>query len=286
LPRETEPTITADHVRNAIDAREFRADRIRERMYEEIERGTLRIQTRGTAVGQINGLSVILLGRFEFGRPARISAQVRLGKGNIIDIEREVELGGPTHSKGVMILSGFVGARFGHKRPLAFSASLVFEQSYSGVEGDSASAAELLALLSAIAEVPLNQERAITGSVDQQGRIQAIGGVNQKIEGFFDICKQHTLTGNQGVIIPRTNVAHLMLRRDVIAAVAEGRFHIWAASTIDDAIELLTDMPAGSAGDDGNYPPDTFNHRVDARLAQLADTMASFGKREDDGPHA
>jgi lon-related putative ATP-dependent protease len=208
--------VTASEVQRAIDAQFRRGDRVYRRLQEEIARKTIRIETNGEEIGQINGLSVISLGGLAFGNPSRITARVRLGRGEVVDIEREVELGGPLHSKGVLILSGFLGGRFGKTRPLSLSASLVFEQSYSAVEGDSASAAELFALLSTLAEAPINQSFAVTGSVDQHGRIQAIGGVNEKIEGFFDACRITGFTGRQGVLIPASNVHHLMLRDDVV----------------------------------------------------------------------
>jgi lon-related putative ATP-dependent protease len=262
--------VSAAAVQRAIDAQVQRADRMRGRMQEEIERGTILIDTQGEKVGQINGLSVLMLGNFAFGRPSRITARIRLGKGEVVDIEREVELGGPIHSKGVLILAGFLGARFGQERPLSLSASLVFEQSYSGVEGDSASSAELYALLSALAEAPIKQALAVTGSVNQHGQVQAIGGVNEKIEGFFDVCRARGLTGEQGVLIPASNVKHLMLRQDVVEAAAAGQFHIYPVETIDQGIELLTGLPAGERDESGHFPEGSINQRVEARLAALA----------------
>jgi lon-related putative ATP-dependent protease len=258
--------VCADDVQRAIDARIGRADRIRRRIQEEIRRDTLLIDTAGAAVGQVNGLAVISLGAFSFGHPTRITARTRLGKGGVVDIEREAKLGGPIHAKGVLILSGFLAGRYALDYPLSLSASLVFEQSYAGVEGDSASAAELYALLSALAEVPLRQSMAVTGSVNQQGRIQPIGGVNEKIEGFFDTCNARGLTGEQGVLIPAANVKHLMLRQDVVEAVAQERFSVHAIATIDEGLELLTGLPAGERGDDGRFPPDSLNGRVEQRL--------------------
>jgi len=275
--------VTGEDVQRAIDAQIYRSDRIRERIQEEILRGTILIDTDGTKVGQVNGLSVIQLGNFAFGRPSRITARVRLGKGEVVDIEREVELGGPIHSKGVLILSGFLGARYASDRPLSLSASLVFEQSYSGVEGDSASSAELYALLSAIAQVPIKQSLAVTGSVNQYGQVQAIGGVNEKIEGFFDVCKARGLTGEQGVIIPASNVKHLMLREDVVQAASEGKFHIYPVETVDQGIELLTGMPAGEPDEEGNYPEDTFNGMVQAQLIKLAEERAALSGSEEEG---
>jgi lon-related putative ATP-dependent protease len=233
-------------IQAALDAQVRRGDRIYRRMQEEIGRKTIRIETGGAAVGQINGLSVISLGNLAFGNPTRITAQVRMGRGEVVDIEREVQLGGPLHSKGILILSGFLGGRFGATRPLSLHASLVFEQSYGGVDGDSASAAELFALLSALAEVPIKQCFAVTGSVDQHGIIQAIGGINEKIEGFFDVCRAGGLTGEQGIIFPASNVKHLMLRADVVAATAEGKFRIIPMTTIDQGFELLTGVPTAT----------------------------------------
>ncbi len=264
----------------AIAARRGRADRIYRRFQEEIGRDTLRIETAGERVGQVNGLSVITLGGASFGHPSRITAQVRLGKGEVIDIEREVALGGPIHSKGVLILSGFLGGRFGRNGPLSLTASLVFEQSYGGVEGDSASAAELFALLSALADAPIRQSFAVTGSVDQHGQIQAIGGVNEKIEGFFDVCQRRGLTGEQGVLIPASNVQHLMLRHDVVEAAAAGRFSVIPIYTIDQGIELLTGLPAGLPDATGGYAEGTINRRISARLAAFAQrAIAAAGPR-------
>jgi len=223
---------------------------------------------------------VLSMGQFAFGRPSRITARVRLGRGEVVDIEREVALGGPIHSKGVLILSAYLGARYASDRPLSLSASLVFEQSYSGVEGDSASSAELYALLSALADLPVKQGLAVTGSVNQRGQVQAIGGVNEKIEGFFDICRAQGLTGEQGVLIPASNVKHLMLRHDVVAAVAAGQFQVYAVETIDQGIELLTGVPAGERDDTGEFPAGSVNQRVETRLIALAEKRLAFGVPE------
>jgi lon-related putative ATP-dependent protease len=262
--------IGASDVEAAVAARRRRADRVYWRLQEEIKRQTIRIETDGERIGQINGLSVYSLGVMSFGHPTRITAQVRFGRGELIDIEREVALGGPIHSKGVLILSGFLGGRFGRNGPLSLTASLVFEQSYGMVEGDSASAAELFALMSALAEIPIRQCFAVTGSVDQLGRIQAIGGVNEKIEGYFDVCQARGLTGHQGVIIPAANVRHLMLRSDIVAAAKAGQFQVVPIDTVDQGLELLIGLPAGSVDITGNYPEGTVNRRVAARLAALA----------------
>ena len=259
--------ITASHVQQAVTMREERIGRIREKSQESITRDIVLIDTDGARIGQINGLSVLSIGELSFGRPTRISARIGIGAGRVLDIEREVELGGPLHSKGVLILSGFLRERFGVSSPLALTASLVFEQSYGGVDGDSASSAELYCLLSALAEAPIKQCFAVTGSVNQHGQVQAIGWVNEKIEGFFDICNARGLTGQQGVLIPSANVKHLMLRQDVVAAVREGRFHIHAIDSIDQGIEVLTGVAAGERLANGQYPDGTINARVAARLA-------------------
>jgi predicted ATP-dependent protease len=214
-----------------------------------------------------------------FGRPSRITARVRMGDSNVVDIEREVELGGPIHSKGVFILSALLGARYLPDAPLALSASLVFEQSYGEVEGDSASSAELFALLSALADAPIRQSLAVTGSVNQQGEIQPIGGVNEKIEGFFDVCNVRGLTGNQGVIIPGTNVKHLMLREDVRKAVEAGKFAIHAIDSVDDGIELLTGIPAGQRDDQGRFPDGSLNRCVEDTLARYSATMQAWASK-------
>jgi len=276
--KEGRAVVAAEDVQRAIDSQVYRASRLRDRYREEVLRGTLMIDTEGAKVGQVNGLSVVQPGRFAFGHPSRITARVRLGRGEVVDIEREVELSGPIHSKGVLILSGFLGARYSSDRPLSLSASLVFEQSYSGVEGDSASSAELYALLSALAETPIKQSLAVTGSVNQRGEVQAIGGVNEKIEGFFDLCHARGLTGEQGVLIPASNVKHLMLRRDVVEAVEAGKFHVYPVQTIDQGIALLTGLEAGERDSAGNFPEGSVNHRVEARLIALAEKRAAFGQ--------
>ncbi len=268
--REGVSRVTAAHVGKAIEASVFRSDRLRALIQETIRRGVLVIETQGRAVGQVNGLSVIQLDHFRFGRPSRITCRVSAGKGQVADIEREVELGGPLHSKGVLILAGFLNARYGKEQPIALNASLVFEQSYSGVEGDSASSAELYALMSALADYPIRQSLAVTGSVDQGGRVQAIGGVNEKIEGFFDVCAARGLTGEEGVLIPKSNLENLMLRGDVIDAVKAGKFRIHAVATVDEGIEILTGVPAGAPDADGAYPAGSVNAGIVARLAQFA----------------
>jgi len=274
-------TVAAEDVQRAIDAQVRRADRISQRLREEIGRGTILIDSDGRKVGQVNGLAVMSLGGFAFGHPSRITARTRLGKGEVIDIEREVKLGGPIHSKGVLILSGFLAGRYALEHPLSLSASLVFEQSYGGVEGDSASSAELYALLSSLAETPIRQSLAVTGSVNQLGEVQAIGGVNEKIEGFFDVCKERGLTGDQGVLIPASNIKHLMLRIDVVEAVAQGRFAVYPVSTIDEGIEILTGLPAGDRDADGRFPAGSINGRVEARLIGFSERIRALRSKED-----
>jgi lon-related putative ATP-dependent protease len=262
--------VTSDDITAAVNARRRRSGRMHERSLAEIARGTVLIPTTGEAIGTVNGLSVINLGETVFGRPSRITVSVRLGDGDVVDIEREVSLGGPLHSKGVLILGGFLGARFGRTRPLSLHASLTFEQSYGGVEGDSASLAELCALLSAVGGIPLRQGIALTGSLSQRGEVQPIGGVNEKIEGFFDVCAARGLDGRQGVIVPALNAPNLMLRDDVVAACAVGRFAVWAVRTVDEAMEVLSGLPAGEEDADGMWPGGSVNGLVAAGLDNLA----------------
>jgi lon-related putative ATP-dependent protease len=263
------PHVAAGDVRRAVDERRRRGDRLSTRTREAILRGTVAIDTAGTEIGQVNGLAVYPLGEFAFAQPTRITATVRLGEGEIVDIERESKLGGNIHSKAMMILGAYLSARYAEEIPLSLQARVAFEQTYGGVEGDSASAAELCALLSAVSELPLRQSLAVTGSIDQLGRIQAIGGVNEKIEGFFDLCNARGLTGEQGVIIPAANVAHLMLREDVVAACADGRFRVYAVEHADDVMELLTGLPAGEPDDEGNLPEQCVTARVMERVARF-----------------
>ncbi|MEW8057921.1 MAG: ATP-binding protein [Candidatus Thiodiazotropha endolucinida] len=267
--------ISRDDVQQAIEAQIHRADRVQRRLQDEVVRGTLMIATDGEVVGQINGLSVMLLGDQRFGHPNRITARARLGKGQVVDIEREVELGGPIHSKGVYILSGFIAGRYVPDYPLSLSASLVFEQSYGGVEGDSASSAELYALLSALSGLPIKQQFAVTGSVNQMGEVQAIGGVNEKIEGFFDICRTRGLSGHQGVLIPSANIKHLILREDVVQAVKADKFAVYPIENIDQGIALLTGIPAGTRDENGEFPEDSVNGRVEASLIRFSEHMQS-----------
>ena len=270
---------TKQDVARAIEEQIQRSDRLRDRAQETIARGVVLIDTEGAQVGQINGLSVLQLGSFAFGRPSRITARVRLGSGRVIDIEREVKLGGPLHSKGVMILWGFLAGRYALDVPLALAASLVFEQSYGGVDGDSASSAELYALLSALSELPIRQSLAVTGSVNQRGEVQAIGGVNEKIEGFFDICRARGLNEQQGVLIPKSNVQHLMLREDVVEAARHRQFAVYPVTTIDEGIEMLTGIKAGERGPEGRFPAGTINRLVEDKLRTFAERARGFCER-------
>lgn len=274
--------IANSDVQQAIDHKTHRLDKLREKLYENIHRGTVLIDTEGKVTGQVNGLSVLQLGEFSFGQPSRITATTRLGNGKVVDIERETELGGAIHSKGVLILSSFIAARYSRKTLFSVAASLVFEQSYGHIEGDSASLAELCAILSSIALVPLRQDLAITGSINQLGDVQPIGGVNEKIEGFFDICAKKGLTGTQGVIIPATNIKHLMLRWDVVHAAQSGQFSIYAVSTVDEAVELLTGMEAGIVNEQGVYQPESFNGKVEAQLLQFTKIKKEFISKSED----
>ncbi len=262
--------VAAVHVRRAIDERIERLNMVEEKIQEMIIDGSILIDTDGAVVGQVNGLSVYQLGEYEFGRPSRITAKTAFGKAGIINIEREASLSGPTHNKGVLILGGYLRATYAQDKPLELSASIAFEQSYSGVDGDSASSTEIYALLSSLSGVPLRQDIAVTGSVNQHGEIQPIGGVNLKIEGFFDVCMARGLTGKQGVLIPRRNVQDLMLRHDVVQAVEEQRFHIYAIETIDEGIALLAGRPAGKRLRSGGFAPGSMHALVDATLKRYA----------------
>ena len=281
---EAAAAISAHHIDEAVDAQIARADRLRERSLEMITRDIVMIDTEGERVGQVNGLSVLSMGSVSFGRPSRITARVRMGLGSarVIDIEREVALGGPIHTKGVLILSGYISGQFLPAIPLSMSASVVFEQSYGGVDGDSASSAELYALISALAEAPIAQGLAVTGSVNQLGEVQAIGGVNDKIEGFFDICMRRGLTGDQGVLIPASNVKHLMLRQDVVDAVERGMFAIYPVEHVEEGVELLMGAPAGIRGPDGKFPDGSIYARTEQRLAAFADNQIRFAQRPAD----
>ncbi len=273
--------ITHEHVSKAIEEKVYRSNLIEEKLGEMIERGSILVDTVGEKVGQVNGLAVMGMGDYMFGKPSRITASVGLGKKGIIDIEKQADMGGPTHTKGVHILTGFLTNRYAKKHPLSLTARLVFEQSYSGVDGDSASSTETYAMLSALSGVPIKQHFAVTGSVNQKGEVQAIGGVNQKIEGFFDLCKFRGLTGEHGVMIPESNVKNLMLREDVVEAVKDGKFHIYSVSTIDQGIEVLTGVPAGEQTKSGDYPEGTINYLAQQKLDEMAKLLAPKKKDEE-----
>ncbi len=275
--------VTREDVQKALDMQLVRVGRVPDRIQEQILSDQVLIDTEEAVVGQVNGLSVYALGNHMFGRPSRITAKVRMGSGEVVDIEREVDMGGPIHSKGVLILSGFLGERYAAERPLSLRATIVFEQSYGGVEGDSASSAELFALLSALSGAPIKQSLAVTGSINQRGQIQVIGGVNEKIEGFFDVCKARGLTGEQGVLIPAANVRNLMLRSDIQEAARNGQFHIYPISTVDEGMALLTGIPPGEPDESGEFPPESINGRVVARLAAFTEKQRQFSDsgRED-----
>jgi lon-related putative ATP-dependent protease len=270
--------VSGSHVKKAIDERHYRSNLVQERIQEMIERGSIMIDVDRAIVGQVNGLSVSGLGDITFGRPSRITVSVGLGRGGLVDIEREAKLGGPLHTKGVLILSGYLMDQYAQDKPLSLSARLVFEQSYGGVDGDSASSTELYALLSSLSGVPIKQGIAVTGSVNQKGQVQAIGGVNAKVEGFFAVCEARGLTGEQGVLIPESNVPNLMLKEEVVDAVREGKFHIWAVQTIDEGIEVLTGVKAGRRLEDGGFEAGTVHHLVDQRLRMLAQSMKEYGE--------
>jgi len=275
--------ITAEDIVSAVEAGRKRLDYLAERYRQSITDGTVLIDTEGAVVGQINGLSVAQTAEFAFGMPSRVTARTFLGRAGVASIDREVKMTGPIHDKGQLILSSYLASRFAQRHSLSVAASLTFEQSYGGIEGDSASSTELYALLSSLAEAPIKQSLAVTGSVNQFGQVQAIGGVNAKIEGFFDLCQERGLTGDQGVLIPASNVRHLMLRDDVTAAVREGRFHIHAVSTIEEGIELLTGVPAGEADENGDYPEGTIYHRVQRKLDAYREALKAEAKPRGNG---
>ena len=268
--------IKENHIRKAIEEKHYRSNLIQEKIQQMIEKGLILIDTRGSVVGQVNGLSVMSLGDFAFGRPSRVTASVGLGREGIIDIERESMLGGPIHSKGVLILGGYLSNKYAQDKPLSLSARLVFEQSYEGVEGDSASSTDLYTILSALSRLPVKQSIAVTGSVNQKGEVQAIGGVNEKIEGFYEVCKVKGFTGQQGVIIPESNVQNLMLKEEIVESVKNGMFHIYPVKTIEEGIEILTGVKAGTRGPDGVFEEGTVNYRVDRRLKDLAEKLKEY----------
>jgi len=284
--KDNAPMVLAKHVDKAAEQRFFRHNLPYEHITELIADNVFMIDVKGSVVGQVNGLSVHSLGDVSFGRPSRITCKTFLGRGGVINIERESQLSGKIHDKGVLILSGYLGWKYAQDSPLALSASLCFEQSYDGVEGDSASSTELYALLSSLADVPLKQNIAVTGSVNQKGEVQPIGGVNQKIEGFYHICQAKGLTGDQGVMIPHQNITNLMLRQEVVDAVKEGKFHIYAVRSIDEGLEVLTDLAAGKKTAKGTYPKESINYKVDKKLKEMADKLKKFSIPEAKGKNS
>ena len=280
--RENENTIRKRHVSQAIKERIERLNLIEEKIQEMIEQGTLLIDTEGAVIGQVNGLSVYDLGEYSFGKPTRITARTSMGRAGIINIEREADLSGKTHNKGMLILSGYLRSKYAQDKPLTVSASICFEQSYSGVDGDSASSTEAYALISSIANLPLRQDIAVTGSINQKGEIQAIGGVNQKIEGFYSVCKAKGLTGTQGVIIPETNIPDLMLREDIVEAIKEKKFHLYSVKTIDQGIEILTGRKAGKKLENGKFEKNSVNNLVNQKLLEFAIKLKEFSKEKEE----
>jgi lon-related putative ATP-dependent protease len=276
------PRVTADDVRQALNEARYRSSLAEEETRQMITDGTLNIQTSGAVVGQINGLSVVEIGEYEFGQPSRISVRTYVGRNGLISIEREAHLSGRIYNKGVLILEGYLGGQYATDRPLTLAASISFEQNYSDVDGDSATSAELYALLSSLANLPIKQSIAVTGAVDQRGHVMPIGGVQYKIEGFFDVCQARGLTGDQGVLIPVTNIKHLMLREDVVEACKKKRFHIWAVNTIDEGLELLTGVTAGRRSVRGTFPKESVHGRVQARLKSIADYLDGRDKDQRD----
>jgi predicted ATP-dependent protease len=269
--------VEAADVRRALVAWKQRHERAQLQYLEMIQRNIMLVDTASGKIGQINGLSVLSMGGYAFGRPVRITASVRVGTGEVVDVEREVELGGPLHSKGVLIIGSYLSSRYAMDLPPSLHASIVFEQSYAGIDGDSASSAELYAILSALSGIPIHQGFAVTGSVNQRGEIQAIGGVNEKIEGFFSLCKARGLDGSQGVLIPKANEQHLMLDREVLEACEQGLFHVFSIQTIDEGISVLTGMTAGERHGTGHFPDGTINRSVEERLLAFAEARRRFG---------
>jgi lon-related putative ATP-dependent protease len=285
--RNNKQLVTGADVKRAIDERIRRSSRLEENILESTERGFLFVDTTGEVVGQVNGLSILSIGDYVFGKPSRITAATYKGKSGVINIDREVKMTGPIHDKGVLILIGYLGGKYAREKPLSLSASIVFEQAYEGVEGDSASSTELYALLSSLAEVPIRQGIAVTGSVNQRGEIQPVGGVTRKIEGFFDVCSMRGLTGDQGVVIPAANVLNLMLREDVVATVERGDFHIYPVHTVDEGISILTGREAGQMREDGTYPDGSINSLAMQKLRELAEDLTEDeegGKNSHDPP--
>jgi ATP-dependent Lon protease len=279
--KDNSKKVDRKHVEQAIRERFERVSLIEDKIQEMIEEGTIMIDTKGGEIGQVNGLSVYAMGEFSFGKPTRITASTAVGRAGVINIEREADLSGRTHNKGVLILGGYLRGKYAQNKPFSLSASLAFEQSYGGIDGDSASSTEVYAILSSLSKIPLRQDIAVTGSLNQKGEIQPIGGVNEKIEGFYDVCRAKGLTGTQGVIIPHQNVKNLMLRKEIIESVSAGKFHVYPVKTIDEGIEILTGIKAGRKQKDGNFPKDTLNYLVDQELQRLAKSWKTFSSPPD-----
>ncbi|MFC1548774.1 Lon protease family protein [Candidatus Omnitrophota bacterium] len=278
--QDNEEYVNEPHVEKAIHEKIYRSNMIEGKIIELIDKNILMIDTEGAEVGQVNGLAVLDMGEYAFGKPSRITARTYMGKKGVVDIERQVKMGGNIHSKGVLILNGYFGEKFAQDVPLSLSASICFEQSYSGIEGDSASSTEAYCLLSSLSGVPINQSIAVTGSMNQHGKIQPIGGVNEKVEGFYHVCKMKGLTGKQGVLIPEANAKHLMLKDEVVDAVGKGKFHIWVVSTVDEGMEILTGVKTGKRGKDGKFPKGTVNYLVEEKLWQYSEKFSKLGKQE------
>jgi predicted ATP-dependent protease len=268
--------ITRKHINKALEEKTYRSNMIQTKLQEMVKKGVLLIETDGAKVGQVNGLSVLAMGDYEFGMPSKITASIGVGREGLVNVEREAQMSGPTHTKGVVIIGGYLNDNYAKEKPLSLTAKLTFEQSYSGVDGDSASSTELYAILSALSGKPITQSLAVTGSVNQKGEVQAIGGVNEKIEGYFEVCKLHGLTGRQGAMIPQSNVQNLMLKEEVLDAMKAKKFHIWSVATINEGIEHLTGVSAGARKDDGSYPKDSINDLVQRRLSDMADRVKEF----------
>ncbi|MFN3396395.1 MAG: Lon-insertion domain-containing protein [Thermodesulfovibrionales bacterium] len=274
--------VTAEHVEKALNEKIYRSNRIEERLQELMAEGTLIVDTSGEKVGQVNGLAVLDLGDYSFGKPSRITARTYTGKAGVVNIERETKMSGRIHEKAILILTNYLGSKYAVKKPISLSASITFEQLYEMVEGDSATCAEFYALISSISGVPLKQTIAVTGSMDQNGLVQPIGGVNEKIEGFFELCRLRGLDGSQGVIIPRKNVKNLMLKKDVVEAVKEGRFSIYPIDIVEEGLEILTGMPAGELREDGTYPEGTVNYLVMKRLTEITEALKEKKEAEEE----
>jgi ATP-dependent Lon protease len=283
--KEQAQLVAGRHVERAVIEKNFRLNLIEKYLQELIAEGTVLVDVTGAVVGQVNGLAIYQMGDFSFGKPSRITAKTFMGRGGIVNIERESKLSGNMHDKGVLILGGYLGGKYAQHSPLSLSSTVCFEQSYDGVDGDSASSAELYAILSSLAEIPIRQGIAVTGSVNQNGEVQAIGGVNQKIEGHYDLCRLKGLTGEQGVMIPRPNLRNLMLRPDVVDAVKGGRFRVYAVGTVDEGIEVLTGLTAGVRDSSGKYPAGSINDRVEQKLRQFTERQKSLAPERDDVSH-